>query len=124
MSPARWFHPSRFGSRSGIDMSMTNTPGGQIVAVVPPLPGRGRRRRLDSEAVTGLLYVSPFIVGFVLFSALPMLASFVLSLTDFDPREPDEIRFIGLGNYTRLLSDPIVAESLWVTLRFALMVVP
>ena len=104
-------------------MSTINTPGGQVVAVIPPAPGR-RWRRLDSEAVTGLLYVSPFIVGFILFSALPMLASFVLSLTDFDPREPDEIHFIGLGNYTRLLGDPVVAESLWVTLRFALMVVP
>ena len=104
-------------------MSTINTPGGQMVAVIPPPPSR-RWRRLDSEAVTGLLYVSPFIVGFILFSALPMLASFVLSLTDFDPREPDEINFIALGNYTRLLSDPIVAESLWVTLRFALMVVP
>jgi ABC-type sugar transport system permease subunit len=104
-------------------MSTINTPGGQVVAVMPPAPGR-RWRRLDSEAVTGLLYVSPFIVGFILFSALPMLASFVLSLTDFDPREPDEIHFIGLGNYTRLLGDPVVAESLWVTLRFALMVVP
>jgi multiple sugar transport system permease protein len=103
-------------------MSTISTPGGQVAAVVPPR--RPRWRRLDSEAVTGLLYVSPFIVGFILFSALPMLASFVLSLTDFDPREPDEINFIGLGNYTRLLSDPVVAESLWVTLRFALMVVP
>jgi ABC-type sugar transport system permease subunit len=105
-------------------MTTTNTPGGQSVAVVPPSPGRRRWRRLDSESITGLLYVSPFIVGFVLFSALPMLASLVLSLTDFDPREPDQINFIGLGNYARLLSDPVVAESLWVTLRFALMVVP
>ena len=104
-------------------MSAINTPGGQIGAVNPRPPTR-RWRRLDSEAVTGLLYVSPFIVGFILFSALPMLASFVLSLTDFDPREPDEIHFIGIGNYTRLLGDPVVAQSLWVTLRFALMVVP
>lgn len=105
-------------------MSTLNTPRGQTVAVVPPPRGRSRWRRLDSESVTGLLYVSPFIVGFVLFSALPMLASLVLSLTDFDPREPDEINFIGLGNYARLLNDPVVAQSLWVTLRFALMVVP
>ncbi len=105
-------------------MSTLNSPRGQAVAVVPPPRGRPRWRRLDSESVTGLLYVSPFIVGFVLFSALPMLASLVLSLTDFDPREPDEINFIGLGNYARLLNDPVVAQSLWVTLRFALMVVP
>ena len=105
-------------------MSTLNTPRGQTAAVVPPPRGQPRWRRLDSESVTGLLYVSPFIVGFVLFSALPMLASLVLSLTDFDPREPDEINFIGLGNYARLLNDPVVAQSLWVTLRFALMVVP
>ena len=105
-------------------MSTTNTSGGQMVALAPSPPSRRRWRRLDSESVTGLLYVSPFIVGFILFSALPMLASLVLSLTDFDPREPDQIHFIGLGNYARLLDDPIVAESLWVTLRFALMVVP
>ena len=102
-------------------MSTISTPGSQVAAVVPP---RRPRWRLDSEAVTGLLYVSPFIVGFILFSALPMLGSFLLSLTDFDPREPDEVTFIGLGNYIRLLNDPVVADSLWVTVRFALMVVP
>jgi ABC-type sugar transport system permease subunit len=104
-------------------MGMTSTPGSPIAAVVPP-----RRSRWsgisDRESVTGLLYVSPFIVGFVLFAAIPMIASFVLSLTNFDPREPDEIVFIGLDNYVRLLGDPVVAESLWVTLRFAAMVVP
>ena len=104
-------------------MSMISTPTGQPMAVVPP-----RRSRwsglTDRESVTGLIYVAPFIVGFILFSAVPMIASFVLSLTNFDPREPDEIVFIGLDNYARLLNDPVVAESLWVTLRFALMVVP
>jgi multiple sugar transport system permease protein len=100
-------------------MTTISTPGGRVAAVVPP-----RRRRLDSEAVTGLLYVAPFIVGFILFSAIPMVASLVLSLTNFDPREPDEIQFIGLDNYARLIGDPIVAESLWVTLRFAIIVVP
>jgi len=70
------------------------------------------------------MFVSPFIVGFVIFSALPMIASLVLSLTDFDPRRPDEVRFIGLDNYARMLRDPILLESLWVTVRFALLVVP
>ncbi len=76
------------------------------------------------EAKTGLLFVAPFIVGFLLFSALPMLASLALSFTDFDPRRPDEIRFIGLDNYLRMTRDPILLESLWVTVRFALLVVP
>jgi multiple sugar transport system permease protein len=79
---------------------------------------------MDREARTGLLFVAPWIVGFVIFSALPMIASLVLSLTDFDPRRPDEIQFIGLGNYAQMLQDPILLESLQVTVRFALMVVP
>ena len=94
----------------------------------PPTAATPRRRRwsgvTQSESLTGLLFVSPFIVGFVLFSAIPMVASFVLSLTDFDPREPDEIRFIGLANYARLVADPAVGASLGVTVRFALLVVP
>jgi ABC-type sugar transport system permease subunit len=104
-------------------MGMTSTPGSPIMAVVPPRRSRWSGLS-DRESVTGLLYVSPFIVGFILFAAIPMIASFVLSLTNFDPREPDEIVFIGLDNYTRLLGDPVVAESLWVTIRFAAMVVP
>jgi multiple sugar transport system permease protein len=97
---------------------------GQPIAAIAPI----RRRRLpemfDRESRTGLLFVAPWIVGFILFSALPMLASLVLSLTDFDPRRPNEIRLIGLDNYARMLRDPILLESLWVTVRFALLVVP
>ncbi len=96
---------------------------------IPPAaaasPRRGWRDRFtDRESRSGLLFVSPFIIGFILFSALPMLASLVLSLTNFDPRRPDEIRFIGIDNYLRMTRDPILLESLWVTVRFALMVVP
>ena len=75
-------------------------------------PRAGLARR---EALTGLLFISPWIVGFVLFSALPMIASLFLSLTDFDPRRPDETRFIGLENYAQMLRDPDVLESIWVT---------
>ena len=78
----------------------------------------------DRESLNGLLFVSPFIVGFVLFQALPMVASLLLSLTDFDPREPDQISFIGIDNYANMLSDPILLHSLFVTARFALLVVP
>jgi ABC-type sugar transport system permease subunit len=103
-------------------MTVIDTPG--ALAVAPPARPPRRPGFLRGESLTGLLYVSPFIVGFVLFSGLPMLASLVLSLTNFDPREPDEVQFIGLDNYARLLTDPNVIDSLVVTGRFALMVVP
>jgi ABC-type sugar transport system permease subunit len=82
---------------------------------------RGLRRR---ETATGLAFVAPWIIGFLAFSAQPMVASLVLSLTDFDPRRADELRFVGLDNYLRLASDPAVIKSALVTLRFALIVVP
>jgi ABC-type sugar transport system permease subunit len=99
-------------------------------SIPPPVlvvgaPRRGRWAAFKTrESVTGLLFASPWIVGFLLFSALPMIASLVLSLTDFDPRRPDELQFIGLDNYAHMLRDPILLESLVVTARFALLVVP
>jgi ABC-type sugar transport system permease subunit len=104
-------------------MSLTSGTAGQIPALVPPRR-RIRDRFGSRESLTGLAFVAPFIVGFVLFSALPMIASFVLSLTNFDPREPEEIEFIGLANYAQMLSDPVLRDSIGVTLRFGLMVVP
>jgi multiple sugar transport system permease protein len=105
-------------------MSLTPGPGGQAIAAIAPPRPRRRDTLLGREMVSGILFVAPWIVGFLLFSALPMLASLVLSLTDFDPRQPDEIRFIGLDNYAQMMRDPILLESLWVTVRFALLVVP
>ena len=105
---------------------MASTPGSTSgrVALMPVVPA-GRTERVSArETLHGLAFVSPFIVGFLLFSAVPMVASLVLSLTDFDPFRPNETEFIGLANYGRMLRDPILLESLWVTVRFALMVVP
>jgi multiple sugar transport system permease protein len=105
-------------------MALTpQTPGTGTAWVAPPAPSRWQRFT-SRESLTGLAFVGPFIFGFVVFSALPMLASLVLSFTDFDPRRVDELQFIGLDNYARMLRDPILLESLWVTVRFALIVVP
>jgi ABC-type sugar transport system permease subunit len=100
----------------------TDLAAGRVPALVPPVAPR--RRRPDRETLTGLAFVAPFLVGFVVFSAIPMIASFVLSLTDFDPRRPDATAWVGLRNYELMLSDPVLHHSFWVTVRFALLVVP
>lgn len=76
------------------------------------------------ESLWGLAFISPWIAGALLFTLLPMAASFAISLTNFDPRHPDAVQAVGLANYQRLLVDPLVLQSLGVTLKFAAVMLP
>ncbi len=97
---------------------------GAIGTAAPATKAAGRGPRLDREARWGLVFISPWLVGYFLFMALPMAASLYLSFTDFDPRAPGDAQFIGLQNYQRMLRDPVFLESLWVTIKFAVLIVP
>jgi len=76
------------------------------------------------EALWGLFFLSPWIIGFVLWIFLPMLASLIFSFTHYDLLHPEEIRWIGLNNYFRFFRDPGVRQSALVSLRFALIALP
>jgi len=80
--------------------------------------------RLQQEARIGLLFLSPWLVGFVLLKALPILAALVFSLTDFHMLAPNETRFVGLENYIRFFSDLEARASLFGSLRYFLWTVP
>jgi|SRR5687768_15181299 len=80
--------------------------------------------RLQQEARIGLLFLSPWLVGFVLLKALPILAALVFSLTDFHMLAPEETRFVGLENYIRFFSDLEARASLFGSLRYFLLTVP
>lgn len=72
---------------------------------------------------TGLLFVSPWLVGFILFQAWPFLGSAYLSFTSYDLVSAP--RYVGLENYRTLVSDdPAFWQSLGVTLRYAVVSVP
>jgi len=76
------------------------------------------------EALWGVVFVGPWLIGLVLFTAGPLLASLVISLTDFNLVRPEAVRFVGLDNYVAMLSDPNVAKGLIVTSRFAIIAIP
>jgi ABC-type sugar transport system permease subunit len=76
------------------------------------------------KARLGLLFVSPWLIGFALFKFLPILASLVISFTDFYALEPQATRFVGLDNYARVLQDFNVGVTLAGTLGLALYVLP
>jgi multiple sugar transport system permease protein len=90
---------------------------------------RPRRRRWHwgsaaREAVWGYVFIGPWLIGLALFLAGPMIASLVMSLTDFDLVHPDAVRFVGIDNYIRMLDDPTVATSLVATFKFAAITIP
>lgn len=90
-----------------------------------PLPPTPRRRfRLGYDNTTGLLLISPWLIGFFLFKFLPILASFGLSFTDFYMLEPGETRFVGLENYARLLEDPAIGFLIVATISTAVSTIP
>jgi multiple sugar transport system permease protein len=77
------------------------------------------------EARWGVVFLSPFIIGFLAFYFLPMIASFVFSLYDFNPAVPDQARYIGFDNWKRaLFADDEVRLSFIRTLHFAAISLP
>ncbi len=77
------------------------------------------------EARWGLIFISPWLIGFLLFYLAPMVVSLIFSVMDFTLGAPDEARFVGLDNWRRMLfEDENTWISLGVTLRFALISLP
>ncbi|HEY6203527.1 MAG TPA: sugar ABC transporter permease [Candidatus Limnocylindria bacterium] len=76
------------------------------------------------ESFWGFAFIAPWILGALVFTLLPMGASFVISLTNFDPRYPDAVQSVGFANYQRMFSDPLVLQSLAVTVKFAALMLP
>ena len=103
---------------------------------LPKLPSLASIRKLSPlarrEMRTGLLFLLPWIIGFIAFTLLPTIATFYFSflhlkITDQIMSKPN---FAGVDNYITLFKDPLVWSttgapgSLWVTLRFGLIALP
>lgn len=75
------------------------------------------------EAIEGYLFALPWILGLIIFFGGPILASMVLSFTEYDILSVP--RFNGLENYTRaFFDDRLFWPSLWRTFFYAGIVVP
>jgi multiple sugar transport system permease protein len=71
----------------------------------------------------GIIFVAPWIIGFVIFMLGPALTSLYYSFTNYNPVKSDT-RFIGLDNWRRLFTDPEIGQALEVSLRSLLILVP
>jgi ABC-type sugar transport system permease subunit len=90
-----------------------------------PLRHRARTTSLARrEARQGLLFISPWIIGFLAFTFIPMIATFVLTFLNVTLSQAEPLRFVGLDNYARLMRDGQAWAALGVTMRFALFWLP
>lgn len=82
----------------------------------------GMRKRTRRRLMVGLLFVSPWIIGFLIFTLYPFIETFYYSFTNFNiVANP---RWIGLANYTSLFHDQQFWTSLWNTAYYTVLEVP
>jgi len=86
------------------------------------------------EFRNGLLFISPWIIGFLAFTLIPMLATLVFSFMNLKLTDNpfDASKFVGLKNYLTMFKDSQIWNvrpdstpgSLWVTIRYGLIALP
>lgn len=96
-------------------------------SVATPVPsGIASRFRLTKRQRknlgVGLLFVSPWIVGFLAFLVYPIIYTVRISFTEYTGF--GEPRWVGLGNYRDLLNDQLFWKSLYNTLYYTALAVP
>jgi multiple sugar transport system permease protein len=87
-------------------------------------PGKRRRwRLLRGDLLPALLFISPWIIGFLWFQLYPIAASLYYSFTTYNLMQPPI--FVGMSNYTRLFGeDELFRKSLYNTAVYTLFSVP
>jgi multiple sugar transport system permease protein len=94
----------------------------------PRRKGTARRPKVPRsynkrEAIAGYLFIAPWLVGFLVFTAGAMIYSLVISFSHYQ-LATNTARPAGFSNYQLLLEDPKVLLSLGNTLFYAVMAVP
>ncbi|MEV7086242.1 sugar ABC transporter permease [Streptomyces sp. NPDC093085] len=104
---------------TGLRRAAPAAAGGPPATGAPP--GATARRRPQNR--WALLFLTPWIIGLVFLTLGPLLASLVMSFTDYDLLTAP--RWAGLGNYTTMFTaDPLWRQSLTVTAVYVAVAVP
>lgn len=69
-------------------------------------------------------FIAPWLLGFLLLGVIPMVLGFLTSLTNYDGLNLDSLKFVGLGNYERILADRDAMFGVTRTLVWSLLNVP
>jgi multiple sugar transport system permease protein len=102
-------------------MSQTNKASTPLRGTIAPFKKK-RNPELAREERAFWFFISPWAIGFLLFTGGPILASLFLSFADYNV--VDSPKFIGLGNYIGLFKDKLFYKSISVTFYYAVLAVP
>jgi len=94
----------------------------QRVKAKTPEEKRRQRKEAGRDNKAGYLFLLPWLIGLVVITLGPMLASLYLSFTDYSLIQAPE--FVGLENYARMLTDARLHNSLKVTFIYVFVSTP
>jgi multiple sugar transport system permease protein len=91
--------------------------------VQPRARAKTKNKDFKQNNLAGYLFISPWLIGFLLFGLIPLIMSFVLAFTDYDTLSGGE--FIGLDNFQRMFfEDARYGRSVLATFRYVFASVP
>ena len=80
------------------------------------------KRLLHQEWIQGYLLISPWLIGFFIWTLGPMLFSAIMSFMEWEVLTPP--KWVGLANFAKLMRDPIFYKSLFNTAYYTAFTVP
>ena len=78
--------------------------------------------RMKHDIPYAILFLAPSLLGLIVFTLIPILASLGLSFTDWNLLSPP--KFVGLQNFRDIFADGVLWISLTNTLKYAAMIIP
>jgi multiple sugar transport system permease protein len=85
----------------------------------PPATQRSRLKTSAIDTVTAVAFLTPAMIGFLIFVIIPAIAGLALAFFDWDLFGVPE--WVGADNFIRLFADPAVWQALVVTLLFVVL---
>jgi multiple sugar transport system permease protein len=92
----------------------------QVTRALPLRSSRARRR--NRNLLLGLLFISPWLMGFTAFGLYPIVMSMIFSFSHYDGLNPPTLT--GLRNYANIVQDPLIWLSLGNTFYYAIIAIP
>ena len=92
-----------------------------MTAIVMKSAKAYRRKRLRNN-LAGYLFLSPWLIGFVAFTSIPMLYSLYLAFTKYDVLSAPQ--WVGTANFVKMFQDGVFWKSVGITFKYVFILVP